>query len=150
VRDAWLVIRIWNRGGQPLTVERIGLKYFPTWIEGQDLHIDAAGGLAEIELQGVPIELTPGGPSRRLYAPLRGLSQAGINVLGDPMWAWARTSDGKEWDGDPHPAVPARVPDRVRDPIRQYQNEIGVPKAPAMVYVSLSNEGPPFEGGLEA
>jgi hypothetical protein len=159
VQDAWLTIRVWNDGGRPLTVERVGVKYFPTWVEGQGLHINAAGGLAEIDLQGVPVELAPGGPSRKLYAPLRGLLQAGIEVLKEPVYSWARTSEGNEWEGGIHPVVPDRVADHFRQPFEKLQEQLGVGVdaqlggaggAPPPVYVLLPNEGPPTEAGIEA
>jgi len=123
LNEAWVTIQVWNDGGQPLTIERIGLDFTPMWLEGEGdnelLVIGTEVCQAEIELGGEQIELRPGGPSRRFFAPLLGLIQAGIDVLESPARPWVKTSNQKRWEGDQHPVVPDRVSGPFRDAIKE-------------------------------
>ncbi len=149
--EAWVTIQVWNDGGQPLTIERIGLDFLPLWLEGEgDNEVLVAGTdgcQAEIDLGGEQVELRPGGPSRRFFAPLLGLIQARIDVLHSPATAWVKTSTRMRWEGDAHEVVQGRVPESFRKAIEDTLSAQGA-GPPVGVYVALPGEGPPTEGGV--
>ena len=147
--DAWLLVRVWNNGGQPLTVERVGLDLLPVVVDAERelIVLGTEGQHVEIELQGESVELRPGGPSQRFYAPLRGFVQARVEILDSPATAWAKTSDGKEWRGDPAPVVPRNVHPTLRGEVERAQEGRNWDDA-GPKHVSLPNEGPPSEASV--
>lgn len=150
--EARLTIQIWNDGGQPLTIEHVGVHLHPIWddVERELVVVDERGTQVEIELEGAQVEMQPGGPSRTFYAPLVGLIQAGIDVLEWPGAAWVRTSDQKVWRGKVHPVVPGRVPDRFRREIERMQSQVAIGLGPqeAPTHVRLPSHAPSSERGV--
>jgi hypothetical protein len=149
LNDAWLLVRVWNDGGQPLTVERVGLDLLPIVVDAERglIVLGTEGQHVEIELRGESVELRPGGPSHRFYAPLRGLVQARVEMLDSAATAWAKASDGKEWRGDPTPIVPRRVHPALRADVERAQEGMNW-KDTGPKHVSLPNDGPPTQGSV--
>ena len=86
LNEAWLLVRVWNDGAQPLTVERVGLDLLPVVVDAERelIVLGTEGQHVEIELRGESVELRPGGPSHSFYAPLGGLVQARVEILDSP------------------------------------------------------------------
>jgi hypothetical protein len=140
--DAWLLIRLWNDDGQPLTVERVGLSVVPMWVHAERQLVVIEPEITtrvEIQLEGAQIDLQPGGPSHTFYGPLLGLIRAGLDVLDSPASTRAMTSNRKEWHGELHPVVPPRASEPFRAEIRRLQDEVGIPAVVSRL-VGLPNE----------
>jgi hypothetical protein len=84
----WAVVRLVNAGARAVTVEHAGLLLG----EGRRVEVSPFG----------PVTLEPYGPSTKLYLPVGALLAVGFDALRDPVQAWAKTSDGREWQGDNH------------------------------------------------
>jgi hypothetical protein len=147
ILNAWLLVRVWNNGGRPLAVERVGLHFFRSWEEENAIHVDVHPSYIEFALQGQAIELAPNGPSHRLYTPLGPLLKIGIDPIDEPVWAWARTTNGREWTDRMHPILqlppPGSTPEQVGAGLRRLRDEAEPPASSNPPYSYTVKHDPP-------
>jgi hypothetical protein len=147
---AWLTLRVVNRGGRVVSIERLGVEWIRHWEEGRAIHIDVVPVVAEIALSGAFLELRPNAPSQRVSTPLGPLLAQGVDPFEDDLWSWGHTADGREWRGPPHPIVlPVPPPpglswDRVREGFLRLQEEAEAVAPPQLdrKFVVLAPEVP--------
>lgn len=150
---AWLTVRVVNRGGRTVSVERLGVEWIHTWQEGRELHIDMVPRIAEISLGGAFLELRPNAPSQRASTPLGPLLAEGVDPFETELWAWAHTADGREWRGPAHPVVipgspppPGLTWERLRECFERLRNEATRTAPPQLErkFLVLALEEPAF------
>lgn len=104
----WALVAVWNTGGRPLAVERVGFRYnvFDAASDEGVLHIWQYH--AHIAL-GDPIELPVDGPTRKIYTPLGPILAAGIDPTAS-LEAFAVTTGDHWWISPPQALIQALPP----------------------------------------
>jgi hypothetical protein len=125
IEDAWLMVRLWNRGRRSVPIESVWIEFSVSWVEGETFHVEHPPQRAHVDLGNHALVLGRDGPSTKLYVPLNTVTALGIDPLNDPVNAFAQRTGGHVWRGPLHPIVDPPFTPPLLDLLRDYLERTG-------------------------